>query len=259
MRRLTLAMALLALVFPGRLAGAPPADLDGLPAPLQLSLCSLCFDMGASQFLQEPLPLPPEPIELSNDAPDANPPWGNLTTLRKGQKIRILDTNSRQISAQFIGLSDSSLQFKADGKTETIARENVMMVSLQPPSKAKRILFGVLAGALTGLSVWEAVDRETRDCWCNGGCCERDQGLSSRSAAILIAIGAGVGGSAAGLVEADELVIYYCNWKAPYYQAPADSELLPQPAASPEAAGSPAPPTRDEVGPRPQDVSEMPQ
>ncbi len=254
MRRLTPAMVLLALVFPGRLAGAPPADLDDLPAPPQLPLCALCFNMGALHFLQEPVPLPPETLEPSDGAPDANPPWENLTTLRKGQKIRILDTNSRQISAQFVGVSDSFLQFKADGKTETIGRENVMMVSLQPPSKAKRILFGVLAGALTGLSIWETVDREVRDCWCDGGCCERDQGLSSRSAAILIAIGAGVGGSAAGLVKADELVIYYRNWKAPY-QLPLNSELPPDP----EAAGSPAPPTRDEVGPRPQDVSEMPQ
>ncbi|MBZ5515634.1 MAG: hypothetical protein LAN62_12495 [Acidobacteriia bacterium] len=209
MRRLALALILLASAPAGGLAQA--SYFDDLPAPPYLELCAPCFN-SASEFFLFPHEVPaflPElegPLESPSPPPD---PWENLSQLRQGQNIRILRANSQKLDGRFLGLSADALAVEVNGKVMTMARADVVMVSLKPPSKAKRILLGVLGGALVGFSIWAEADRHARNCWEDSYYCEREDGLSSRSAVIATAVGAGIGGMVEGFLNADELVIYF--------------------------------------------------
>lgn len=228
MRRLALALILLALAPAGGFAQA--SYFDDLPAPPDLELRAPCFDSTSKYFLP-PLEVPPLPPEFEAPLASRTDPWENLGDLRKGQSIRILHTNSQRIDARFVGLSEAALEVQVSKKTLTVAREDVVMVSLKPPSKAKRILLGILAGAAAGFSVWAEADRHARNCWDDDGYyCEREDGLSSRSAVIATATGAGIAGLVSSFVKADELVIYFNQWRTMPPLAPLHQDLPPEPA-----------------------------
>jgi hypothetical protein len=239
MRRPTLALVLLALTPAGGFAQASYAHSDDLPTPPQLELCPLCFDAAANYFLQD---LPPELEERLESPPLPTDPWINLRRLRQGQQIQVLDASSRKVSARFLGLTGAALELQVVGKPMTLAREDVVMVSLPPPSKAKRILLGILGGALPSLSAWADGDRLARNCWDDEGCdCEKERGLSTRSAVISSAAGAAVSGLAAGLVREDELVICFNGWENPNCQASPDQDLPPEEEGTPARGTSSAP------------------
>ena len=258
MRRPTLAIVLLALAPAGGFAQTSSADFDDLPTPPQVELCADCFCAAASYFLQELPSLPSEVGEPPESLPPPADPWDNLRSLRQGQQIHIVDVNSREVSARFLLLSDTALEFQVNGKAMILARQDVAVVSLLPPSKAKRILLGILGGALTGMSVWAEADRQARRCWDDEGYyCEEESGLSSRSAAIATAIGAAVSGLAVTFVKPDELVIYYREWRVPYYQAASDADLLPEDAGTPGGGSTSAPVTNSDGDQASQDIQDI--
>jgi hypothetical protein len=255
MRRPTLALVLLVLAPVDGFAQTSSTDFDDLPAPPQLELSTPCFHAAASHFLQELPSLPSAVKEPPESPPAVSDPWDNLRSLRQGQQIRILDANSRKVSGRFLGLSDAFMEFQANGKAMTVAREDVVMVSLLPPSKAKRVLLGILGGALGGMNVWAEADRQARYCWDDEGhCSEEERGLSARSAAISIAVGATASGLAAALVKPDELVIYYREWKVPYYQAVPEADLWPEGPVTPEGGNFSAPVGRSDGDQASQDI-----
>jgi hypothetical protein len=234
MRRLTLAFLLLVLAPACGFAQASSADLDDLPAPPPW-LCAHCCYTASSYFLQE-MPSLPSGAEVPLEGlPPPTDPWNNLRHLRQGQQVHIFDANSRKVSARFLGVSGAALEFQVNGKAMTLSHEDVVMVSLPPPSKAKRILLGILGGALVGMNVWAEADQPARRCWDDEGYyCEEQRGLSSRSAAFSTALGAAVSGLATALVKPDELVIYFKGWESPKHQASPDADLLPEDAGTPE-------------------------
>jgi hypothetical protein len=218
MRRPTLVMVLLVLAPASGFTQAPSTEFD---------------ELAASCFVQELPSLPSEAAEPPESLPVPDDPWDNLESLRPGQEIRILDVNSREVRGRFRGLSEAFLELQVSGKAMALARQNVVMVSLQPPSKAKRILLGILGGALTGISLWAEADRQVRRCWDDEGYyCEEERGLSARSAAIATAVGAAASGLAVALLKPDELVIYYRQWKVPYYNAVVEEDLRPEDTGS---------------------------
>ncbi len=242
MRWPTLAMVLLALAPASGLAEVPATEFDELPAAPHPECCSPCFLAAASRFVQELPSLPLQAEEPPEDFPIPTDPWENLSSLRQGQEIHIFDANSREVRGRFLGLTAAALEFQANGKAMTLARQDVAMVSLVPPSKAKRVLLGILGGALTGMSVWAEADRQARGCWDDEGYyCEEGRGLSSRSAAIATATGAAASGLAVALVKPDELVIYYREWKVPYYEMVVEEDLQPEDTGSLGGRTSPAP------------------
>ncbi len=255
MRRPTLALVLLVLTPAGGFAQASSADSDDLPAPPQLELCALCFDATADYFLQDLPPPPPELEEPLQSPPLATDSWIDLRRLRQGQKIQVLDANSRKVSARFLGLSAAALEFQADGKPVTLAREDVVMVSLPPPSKAKRILLGILGGALLGINVWADADRRARNCSDDEGYdCEKENGLSTRSAVISSAAGAAISGLAAAFVKEGELVVYFNRRESPHYQASPDRDLSLEEAPTPEGGNTSAPASRGGCDQASQDI-----
>jgi hypothetical protein len=247
MRRPTLALVLLALVPAGGFGQASYSDFDDLPVPPQPELCPECFCAAVNYFLQEMPSLSSKVKETPESLPPPSDPWDNLRFLRQGQQIRIFDANSRKVSARFLGLSGRALEFEANGKAMTLARQDVAMVSLRPPSKAERMLLSVLGGALVGMSVWAEADGQARRCWDEDGyCCEEEHGLSSRSAAISTAVSAAASGLAVALVKEDELVIYYHGWGSPDYQASPDRDLPREEERAAEGENSSAPASGDD-------------
>jgi hypothetical protein len=234
MRRLTLAFTLLVLTPAGGFAQTSSIDSDELPAPPEIELCPLCFD-AVADCLQPELPPPPQELEepLEGSPPPADP-WMDLRRLRKGQKIQVLDANSKKVTANFLGLYGDSMEVKVNGKPVILARQGVVMVSLPPPSKVERILLGILGGALIGMNAWADADRRARNCWDDEGYdCEKENGLSTRSAVISSAAGAAISGLAAAFVKEGELVIYFNGWASPDYQPSSDRDLPPEEAGTP--------------------------
>ena len=92
--------------------------------------------------------------------------WRELRNLRAGQKVRVVDTTFQKTEGRLVEVSEDYLKFKASGKELTLDRDKVTMVSLRSGlSTGKRILLGILSGALLGFRVWAKVNRcEFRFC-----------------------------------------------------------------------------------------------
>ena len=164
--------------------------------------------------------------------------WGELKNLRAGQKVRVVDTTFQKTEGRLVEVSEDYLKFKANGKEVTLERDQVTMVSLRSGlSTGKKILLGILGGALMGLSAWAKVNRcEKYGCWdeTTGWYEGSGKGLSRRSAAIATSVGAGAGGIFAAFTGKSDQLIYVHNPTAPYYEAPLETNLEPQQAGEPE-------------------------
>ena len=164
--------------------------------------------------------------------------WGELKNLRAGQQVRVVDTTFQKTEGRLVEVSEDYLKFKANGKEVTLERDQVAMVSLRSGSSTgKRILLGILGGALLGFRAWAKINRcEKYGCWdeSTGWYGGSGKGLSKRSAAIATGVGAGAMGLIAAFAGKSDQVIYVHNPTAPYYEAPLETNLEPQQAGEPE-------------------------
>lgn len=245
MRRMILALVLLALA---PAVGPAQTHLNRwgeIPVPPHVEQGSLWLTAASKGFWENFPALPQAPEEPSWPAPVAPDPWGTLRQLQSGEKIRVVDANLHRVNAQFLGVSDDFLKFRANGKTVIVEREKVMMVSLQPPSRAKQILLGILAGAMIGAAAWaNASYCEKHGCydeatgyWHEGS----GKGYSPRSGYIATGIGAGVLGIFAALAGKSDNVIYFHDPRPPLYEAPIETTLYPEEAGQPEGGNVFAP------------------
>lgn len=76
--------------------------------------------------------------------------WANLNTLRSGQKIQVVQTNSTKVSGTFLNVSDSGITLQEKAGEKTIERPDVRIVRLM---KNKHRLRNTLIGAGVGAGV----------------------------------------------------------------------------------------------------------
>jgi hypothetical protein len=87
--------------------------------------------------------------------------WAKLTRLQVGQKIQIVEMNSKKVPGTFVSVSDSTISLKDAAGDETIQKQDVRSVKLLGSSRRLRntlIGAGVGAGAGAGLTAaaWES-------------------------------------------------------------------------------------------------------
>jgi hypothetical protein len=156
--------------------------------------------------------------------------------LKANKKIRVVDSNFKQVKAQFLRLTEDTFMFRANGKEVTIPRGDVRMVSIQH-SKAKQVFLLLLMGALVSASA-------AMDAHCGCGYDSWDS-HPPRGSELAIAAGAGAAlfGLAAVFSTPSDEVVYFHNPTAPYAEAPLDSALEPEEAGEPEGGNvfAPAP------------------
>jgi hypothetical protein len=86
--------------------------------------------------------------------------WENLSTLQAGQRIQVVEMNSKKESGTFLRVSDTTISLEEHGGEQTIPRQDVRSVKLKENKHRLRntlIGAGVGAGAGAGISaaVWE--------------------------------------------------------------------------------------------------------
>jgi hypothetical protein len=130
--------------------------------------------------------------------------WTNLSVLRPGQKIQIVEMNSNKHSGIFVSFSEAAIVYQDNAGGQTIPRLEVLRVKLmENRHRLRNILIGGAVGAGVGAGVG-AVKPE-----CSGPDCINVFGRGA-VAAIGATVGAAVGAVVGALVPSHH-TIYSVN------------------------------------------------
>src|ERR1700733_9235209 len=87
--------------------------------------------------------------------------WQNLNTLQAGEKIQVLERNSRKVSGTFLNVSDAAISVQGQAGSQALQRQDVVSVKLM---KNKHRLRNAFIGAGIGAGVGAAIGAS----WNNG-------------------------------------------------------------------------------------------
>ena len=126
--------------------------------------------------------------------------WANLSVLQVGQKIQIVEMNSKKHSGTFVNFSDAAISYQKNAGEKTIPKQDVRDVKLmQNKHRLRNTLIGSVvgagAGAGIGAGVWE-------DRGFIGG-----KGVGALAGAVI----GGIGGAVAGVLVPSHSTIYSVN------------------------------------------------
>jgi len=84
-------------------------------------------------------------------------PWANLSGLKPGQKIQVVETNSKKYSGAFESVSDSAISLR-DAKGEaSVQKQDVRSVKLLRNRRLRNTLIGLGVGAGGGAAIGAAI------------------------------------------------------------------------------------------------------
>jgi hypothetical protein len=85
--------------------------------------------------------------------------WENLGALQRGQKIQIVDVNSKKHSGTFVSVSDAAVSFQQAAGEQTIQKQDVRIVKLmENKHRLRNTLIGSAVGAGVGAVIVAAAD-----------------------------------------------------------------------------------------------------
>jgi hypothetical protein len=132
--------------------------------------------------------------------------WGNLAALQVGQKIQIIEINSKKHSGTFVNVSDAEILYKDTGGEQTIQKQDVRSVKLL---KNKHRLLNTLVLAGVGAGVGAGIGAATyHPCPTSRFCL--DIGGRDLPTAVGAAIGL-LGGAVVGALLPSHTTIYCVN------------------------------------------------
>jgi hypothetical protein len=83
--------------------------------------------------------------------------WSNLTGLKAGQGIEVIEFNMKHHSGKFLATDDDSLTFKENGADVSVKRGDVARVSRSSGGKrGERAVVGLIVGAAIGAGIGAA-------------------------------------------------------------------------------------------------------
>ena len=112
-------------------------------------------------------------------------PWAALSGLKEGQKIKVVETNSKKHSGQFRSVSDSAITFTEGNSERSIQRQEVRNVSLENNRRLRNTLIGLGTGIGAGAAFGAIACRN--DDWFGPGPC------AAGGAALGVMFGAPIG------------------------------------------------------------------
>ncbi|GEM_PF-6206367 len=128
-----------------------------------------------------------------------NDQWSNVQTLRRGDRIGVIQANHKRIEGQFNGAGDAGILIDAI----TVAKGDVVRVyRRQGMSRTKRALIGAAIGAVAGGVASASITARSNDEGWFGG------DWAGAAAAVTAAGGAGVGAGIAALTGSGYKTIY---------------------------------------------------
>src|SRR5580700_10127674 len=97
-----------------------------------------------------------------SSAQAANSSWANLSTLQSGQKIQVVQLNSKKVSGTFLSVSESGITFRDRTDEKTIERQDVRIVRLMKNNhRVRNTLIGLGVGTGVGAGIGAASYRQT--------------------------------------------------------------------------------------------------
>jgi hypothetical protein len=90
----------------------------------------------------------------------ASAQWDNLNRLQAGQKIQVVEMNSKKDSGTYLSISEKTISLQAKSGEQTIQRQDVASVRLmENKHRTRNALIGAAVGAGTGAGIsaaaWE--------------------------------------------------------------------------------------------------------
>ena len=133
--------------------------------------------------------------------------WSNLQSLRRGDRIGVVQANQTRIEGRFESADGSSITILA-GNATTLAKEDVVQVYRRPRlSRVKRALIGAAAGAAAGAILDLTLGaRLNNEGWFG------DWGGAANAASV--AAGAGIGAGIGALTGGGYKTIYQRDRKS---------------------------------------------
>jgi hypothetical protein len=96
-----------------------------------------------------------------SSAQAVNSSWANLSTVRSGQKIQVVQMNSKKVSGTFLDVSDSGITLRDKAGEITIGRPDVRIVRLlKDRHRLRNALIGASIGAGAGAGIGAASYRQ---------------------------------------------------------------------------------------------------
>jgi hypothetical protein len=120
--------------------------------------------------------------------------WQNLNTLQAGEKIQVLERNSRKVSGTFLNVSEAAISVQDQAGSQALQRPDVVSVKLM---KNKHRLRNAFIGAGVGAGVGGVIG----GAW-NNGFVSRDVVAGVLAAAFLVP------GAVVGALVPDHSTIY---------------------------------------------------
>jgi hypothetical protein len=135
--------------------------------------------------------------------------WGNLSKLRAGDKIQVVQTNSTKVSGDFLNVSDAAISLQGKAGTQMVQKQDVASVKLMKNKHRLRnalILGGIGAGVGAGIG---AAAHNDHGCMSSQTFC-LDIGGRSLPAAIFGVVGL-LGGTVVGALLPEHETVYSLN------------------------------------------------
>lgn len=86
--------------------------------------------------------------------------WGNLSALRAGQNIQIVEVTSKKHLGSFVNVSDTAISFRESSGDQTLQKQDVRSVRLRKGRRLRHTLIGAAIGAGAGAGIvagaWES-------------------------------------------------------------------------------------------------------
>lgn len=78
--------------------------------------------------------------------------WQDLSTVRSGTQVDVVDQQLKKVSGTFVAFSDSDITLQAQGKTVSVPKEQVYRVTVARGRK-RNALIGMAAGGVAGAAL----------------------------------------------------------------------------------------------------------
>jgi hypothetical protein len=80
--------------------------------------------------------------------------WENLNTLQAGEKIQVVEINSKKVSGTFVNVSDAAISLQEKASQEMVQRQDVRSVKLRKHQhRLRNTLIGAAIGAGAGAGI----------------------------------------------------------------------------------------------------------
>jgi len=137
-------------------------------------------------------------FSCASAALDAQSSWANLNGLKVGQKILVIEENSKKHSGTFLSVSDSAITFRESTGERSVQKADVRRVKLRNQRRLRNTLIGTGVGAGAGAVLGAAT-------------APSDGFFGKGYAAAFVGTAGGAVGSAIGVLLATHNTVYSAN------------------------------------------------